>query len=90
MYIRKDVALARNFGIGGAIDLAVMFSYTLGATESPLKSKAEKVLGDLANKIGISREALDLTASTLWCDYTVEQLYRFWQHHYEATAEVKM
>lgn len=78
-YIRRNIADARLFGITGAIDLAVLFSYTVGQT-TPFKSRAEAILDDLSKKIGMSRSAIDLTCSNLYFDYTVEQLYRFWQH----------
>ncbi len=82
-YFRRSIVEARKVGITGAIDLATLFSYTLEkeATENKIPAKANAILDELSKKMGMSREAIDLICSNLYFDYTVEQLYRFWQHH---------
>jgi hypothetical protein len=89
-YFRRDIVEARKVGISGAIDLATLYSYTLEKPEvqSPEKpdspnisAKANLILDELSKKMSMSREAIELICSNLWFDYTVEQLYRFWQHH---------
>jgi hypothetical protein len=88
-YFRRDIVEARKVGVSGAIDLAQLFSYTLETPETdgegqPVVSMAKKattILDELSKKMSMSREAIDLVCSNLWFDYTVEQLYRFWQHH---------
>lgn len=77
-YLRRNIADARLFGITGAIDLAMLFDYTLGPPQ--ISEKANNLLDDLSKKVGMSRAAIDLICSNLWFDYTVEQLYRYWQH----------
>lgn len=79
-YVRdKGVAAAREFGIRGAMDLTGVYSYTIGE-DNILKEKALKILDGLADKSGMTREGVELVCSNLWLDYTVEQLYRYWQH----------
>ena len=82
-YFRRDIVEARKVGISGAIDLAQLYSYTLEKTDSDNKitEKANAILDELSKKMGMSREAIELICSNLYFDYTVEQLYRFWQHH---------
>ncbi|HEY6139639.1 MAG TPA: hypothetical protein VI670_17895 [Thermoanaerobaculia bacterium] len=82
-YFRRDISEARKVGITGAIDLATLYSYTLEKTEpeSKITTKANAILDELSKKMGMSREAIELICSNLYFDYTVEQLYRFWQHH---------
>jgi len=82
-YLRRNIVDARKLGIGGAIDLSLTFGYTVGEQPAELKAKAGAVLDELAKKIDCSRAVLDLMCLNLWFDYTVEQLYRFWQHHRE-------
>jgi hypothetical protein len=89
-YFRRNIVAARELGIAGAIDLALTFGYTVGEQPAELRDKASKVLDELAQKIGLSRWALDLICLNIWFDYTVEQLYRFWQHHREDVDETKM
>ena len=86
-YLRRNIVSARELGIAGAIDLALMFGYTVGEQPAELRDKAGKVVDELAQKIGMSRSALDLICLNIWFDYTVEQLYRFWQHHREDIDE---
>jgi hypothetical protein len=88
-YFRRDIVEARKVGITGAIDLATLFSYTLEAPESKNKiaEKANALLDELSKKMGMSREAIELVCSNLYLDYTVEQLYRFWQHHRSEITE---
>lgn len=81
-YLRRNIIAARELGIAGAIDLALLYGYTMGE-DAKLRDKASAVLDELAKKIGTSRAALDLICLNIWLDYTVEQLYRFWQHHRE-------
>jgi hypothetical protein len=78
-YLRRNVADARLFGITGAIDLSTLFSYTLDPKPG-MRDKANTILDDLSKKMGMSRAAIDLICSNLFFDYSVEQLYRFWQH----------
>lgn len=88
-YFRRDIVEARKVGISGAIDLATLYGYTIerperqsGENVSPNTSeKAKAILDELSKKMSMSREAIELICSNLWFDYTVEQLYRFWQHH---------
>jgi hypothetical protein len=80
-YLRRDIVVARKLGITSSIDLALTFSYTLAAESDARRANAAAVLDELASKASISRAALDLMCLHLWFDYTVEQLYRFWQHH---------
>ena len=78
-YLRRNIADARLFGITGAIDMAMLFDYyTLGSQD--VKVKANAILDAFSKKVGMSRESIDLICANLWFDYTVEQLYRFWQH----------
>jgi len=77
-YLRRNIADARLFGITGAIDMATLFDYTLGPPE--VKKKAEAILDAFSKKVGMSRESIDLICTNLWFDYTVAQLYFFWQH----------
>lgn len=52
-----------------------------------IAARADALLDELSKKMSMSREAIELICSNLYLDYTVEQLYRFWQHHrYEITA----
>jgi hypothetical protein len=85
-YFRRNIVSARELGIAGAIDLALLFGYTMGE-EPQLRDKASAVLEELAKKTSLSRPALDLLCLNIWFDYTVEQLYRFWQHHRENVEE---
>jgi len=80
-YFRRDIVVARKLGISSAIDLALTYSYTMGDQADARRDNASKVLDELATKAGMSRACLDLMCLNLWFDYTVEQLYRFWQHH---------
>jgi len=84
-YFRRNIVEARKVGITGAIDLATLFSYTLEKPEKAdpagIAEKANKILDELSKKMSMSREAIDMISSNLYFDYTVEQLYRFWQHH---------
>jgi hypothetical protein len=78
-YLRRNIADARLFGITGAIDMAMLFDYyTLGSPE--IKKNANAILDALSKKVGMSRESIDLICTNLWFDYTVAQLYHFWQH----------
>ena len=86
-YFRRNIVAARELGIGGAIDLALTFGYTVGQQAPDLEKKATAVLDELAKKIGMSRAVLDMICINVWFDYTVEQLYRFWQHHRESVDE---
>ena len=85
-YLRRNIVAAREVGVSGAIDLALLYSYSLGES-SAFQQKSNAVLEELAKKIGNSRESLDLICVTLFFDYTVEQLYRFWQHHRQSLPE---
>ena len=80
MYIRRKIGIARELGVTGAIDLAVLYSYTLEPNRAPFK-RADATLEEMSKKMSLSRNVLDGIAETLYFDYTVEQLYRFWQHH---------
>lgn len=88
-YFRHDIVAARKVGVSGAIDLAQLYSYTLEAPEGSadgqaggsMQKRANAILDELAAKMSMSRDAINLVCSNLWFDYTVEQLYRFWQHH---------
>jgi hypothetical protein len=82
-YFRRNIVAARALGVGGAIDLALTFGYTVGDQPETLKKTANQVLDELAKKIDLSRSVLDVICLNIWFDYTVEQLYRFWQHHRE-------
>jgi hypothetical protein len=86
-YLRRNIAAARALGIGGAIDLALTFGYTVGEQPATLREKAAAVLEELSKKVEISRAALDLICLNIWFDYSVERLYRFWQHHRENVDE---
>lgn len=78
-YLRRNIADARLFGITGAIDMAMLFDYyTLGSPE--IKKKTDAILDAFSKKVGMSRESIDLICTNLWFDYTVAQLYNFWQH----------
>ena len=48
---------------------------------SKISERANVILDELSKKMSMSREAIELICSNLFFDYTVEQLYRFWQHH---------
>ncbi len=65
----------------------MLFSYTLGQP-APFKERAEGILDDFSKKVGMSRGAIDLICSNLFFDYTIEQLYRFWQHMRQDPAPV--
>ena len=80
-YLRSNIAVARTFGISGAIDLAFLYSYTVRREDPAAAARASETLAEMASKMGLSQNVLELIASNLWFDYTVEQLYRFWQHH---------
>lgn len=41
----------------------------------------------MSKRMALSREVIDSIAQALYFDYTVEQLYRFWQRHREVVAE---
>jgi hypothetical protein len=84
-YLRREgIAAARLFGIHGAKDLALLYSYMLiGAPDSDLGATAATVFQDLSKKINMPPEALRFICTNLFCDYTVEQLYRYWQHFFD-------
>lgn len=82
-YVRRNIIVARQFGVGGAIDLALTYSYTLTNDAGELTTNANNVLNEIARKSELSRDVLNVMCRTLWLDYTVEQLYRFWQHHHQ-------
>lgn len=79
-YVRSNIAVVRTFGISGAIDLAFLYSYTIQEHDPAANDRANRTLDELANRMNVSRNVLELIASNLWFDYTIEQLYRFWQH----------
>ncbi len=87
LYLRRNIAIAREHGITGAIDLALLYSYTMGETGSPSSVRANATLEEISKKMSMSRNVLDGICQTLYFDYTVEQLYRFWQRHRRDLAQ---
>jgi hypothetical protein len=80
--LRRNISVARDFGVRGAIDLMTLYSYThLGdeAQAATTKAAAEKVLDGIAQKSGMSKESLQILAAAYWFDYTVNLLYSLWQ-----------
>jgi hypothetical protein len=81
--LRRNVAVARDFGIRGSIDLMTLYSYTHldpeNAKAKLARDAAEKVLDGIAQKSGMSKEALQILAAAYWFDYTVNLLYSLWQ-----------
>jgi hypothetical protein len=81
VYLRRNIGVAREHGVTGAIDLSVLFSYTLEGEPPTSIVRADRTLDEMAKKMSMSRDVLDGICQTLYFDYTVEQLYRFWQRH---------
>lgn len=86
-YLRRDIAIARGLGIRGAIDLMVVYDAAIRPDKVNLDAAArpegdpgaKNVLHSLAEKVGMSDEALDCVGNALWYDYTVDLIYRLWQ-----------
>lgn len=87
MYLRRNIGAAREHGITGAIDLAVLYGYILDPERTASFDRANKILDEMSKRMALSREVIDSIAQALYFDYTVEQLYRFWQRHREVVAE---
>jgi hypothetical protein len=81
IYLRRNIGIAREHGVTGAIDLSVLYSYTLQGEPPTSVIRANRTLDEMAKKMSMSRDVLDGICQTLYFDYTVEQLYRFWQRH---------
>jgi hypothetical protein len=77
-YFRGKIASAREVGIRGAIEFAVLYS-TSTDEDDPLKVPAKNTLDALAQKVNLTSDALLLLGDSCYHDASVQHVWELWQ-----------